>query len=593
VSVEAAELRVLLKQVRRARAGTLELNPAPQPIATYLGHGVGYLCDVLAAWFETTTTDRRAADAAIRFYGLGRMPESQGSIVETFPKRGGRSGISARRVQQLIDEAIDDNSHRSFRLTNNPASSLPKTLEDPFPVPLDCPDRLKRSRALLWAWADVTDTTGNDAEALLLYEYEHGLRAWSPRFPHPQDKQRARIRAFSMLDVANYRLSEAIPSDPIVDRILGPRQGAALELCLTDDCGDLMTFYQWPDLVDPHAAIDIVRDALASYRPESKELLGLLRDGILRLRHVPEDVRARVLSLSVLSSRHRRDPAGVVVADELLRHLGEVARTRSIGPEARARRSVVLTSTLRAAQEAAELSDQIGDMKMAEALFRAGHDALSEFGDPQQENEPDGWLQQFLFSEAAWLRTRARLKRDPKRSLRWAESTAAKSSDLVFGPGILPVPWGLAAEEQRIGAVLDCAEQELIAGDHDATARTVGRATKLVELQEANWRAVPGVDSRPEVPSQVRLGLLGTAQAAWRAALLVGDHDAIESSRVLTWERMGRWTPPALVATFRELDSWSQRQGMPPLVTPAELDSVSGLQDRGGRRTRLPESVTP
>ena len=50
---------------------------------------------------------------------------------------------------------------------------------------------------------------------------------------------------------------------------------------------------------------------------------------------------------------------------------------------------------------------------------------------------------------------------------------------------------------------------------------------------------------------------------------------------------MGPWTPPALVDKFRELDSWNHRMGAAALVDPTELDLVSGLQDRGGRRAKL------
>jgi len=113
------------------------------------------------------------------------------------------------------------------------------------------------------------------------------------------------------------------------------------------------------------------------------------------------------------------------------------------------------------------------------------------------------------------------------------------------------------------------------------------RAGTLISQQEANWLAVPEAHSRPEAPVQVRVGLLGTARAGWKAALLTGDNDDIEASRMLTWRRMGPWTPPALVDKFRELDSWSQRVGVPPLVDSTELASISGLQDRGAFRASL------
>lgn len=580
-------MKALLGQIRLARAGTLGLDPVPEPIATYLGHGLGHLCDVLGVWFEADTEDRRAADAAIRYYGLGRMPEAQSAIATSFPKRGERKGISARRVQQLIDEAIDRVEVRPLHLPVRRASDVAAQPEDPFPMPVERSSRILMARALLWAWADVTNTTGNDADAILLYEYEHGLRSWSPTFDHPQGKARARLRARSMLDVAVYRLTEAIPSDPVLDRIVGPRHIVTLDPALMPEWDALMAFNQWPDLGDPYAAINAVRSAVLAHRPEASDLLGLLRDGILRLRHPPADVTARVLALSVIASRQRRDPAGIVLADQLLSHLGEVVQRRAIGPEARTQIATVLTSTLRAAHEAAELSYALGDMKRARLLIGAAHHALDEFGDPEEDIEPDGWLQQLLLFDASWLRRRARLGHDPERSLRWADAAAGRSADLVFEPGVLPIPWGLASEEQRIGSVVDRAEQELLAGNEDAAKRAVRRAERLISQQEANWLAVPQANSRPEAPVQVRVGLLGAARAGWKAALLTGDMDEIEASRMLTWRRMGSWTPPALVDKFRELDSWSRRVGAPPLVDPAELAMVSDLQDSGGRRAHL------
>ena len=577
-------MKALLGQIRLARAGTLRLTPAPDPIASFLGHGLGHLCDVLGAWFEKDTVDRRAADAAIRYYGLGRMPESQSAIAASFPKRGERRGITARRIQQLIDEAIGQVEARPVRLPVRRATLAATKPEDPFRVPVKRSDRMAMSRALLWAWADVTNTTGNDADSILLYEYEHDLRSWSPTFDHPQGKARARLRAWSMLDVAIYRMTEAIPCDPVVDRVVGPRHIVTLDPSLVPEWDALMTFNHWPELGDPHAAITAVRAAVLAHRPEAGDLLGLLRDGVLRLRHPPVDVTARVLALSVIASRQRRDPVGIVLAGQLLGHLGEVVQGRAIGPEARARVALVLTSTLRAAHEAAELSYALGDMKRARQLIGAAHHALAEFGDPEQDIEPDGWLQQLLLFDASWLRRRARLGHDPERSLRWADAAAGRSSDLVFEPGVLPIPWGLASEEQRIGTVVDRAEQELLAGNENAAKRAVRLAETLISQQEANWLAVPQAHSRPEAPVQVRVGLLGTARAGWKAALLTGDRDEIEAGRMLTWCRMGPWTPPALVEKFRELDSWSQQMGAPPLVDQRELATVSNLQDRGGQR---------
>jgi len=448
------------------------------------------------------------------------------------------------------------------------------------------------SRADLWAWADVTETTGKDAEAILLYECEHGLRTWSPPTAHPQAKARAQRRAWSMLDVAMYRMNEAIPSDPVVDRILGPRQIVTLDPALVDDWDMLMAFNQWPQLGDPHEAITAVRASVLAHRPEASDLLGLLRDGVLQLRHPPEDVTARVLALSVIASRQRRDPAGIVVAEQLLANLGGVFRYRSIGPEAQARLATVLTSTLRAAHEAAELSYALGDMKRARLLISAAHQALSEFGDPEQEIEPDGWRQQLVLFDSSWLRRRARLGHDPMRSLRWADAAAGASADLVFKPGVLPVPWGLASEEQRIGAIVDRAEQELLAGNTDAAKRAARGARALIADQEANWQAVPQAGSRVEVPVQVLVGLLGAARIEWKAALVEGDRDAIEACRLKTFQRMGPWTPPTLVDKFRELDAWSQRIGAPPLIEPTELDLISELQDRGGQRALLVGAAT-
>jgi hypothetical protein len=175
--MQRGELKPVLKELRKVRCGTERPDRVPAPLALYMGHGIGHLCDLLASWLEGDTVDRRGADATIRFYGLGRMPEPISSIAATLRAHDDGRSLSVRQVENLIAAALTRAERRDPIVRVDPSAHQVAKPCDPFPLPLDGAQKRCLAKVLLWAWADVVGPPGPDGSSLMLYEQEHGLRA--------------------------------------------------------------------------------------------------------------------------------------------------------------------------------------------------------------------------------------------------------------------------------------------------------------------------------------------------------------------------------------------------------------------------------
>ncbi|MGH3266506.1 MAG: hypothetical protein ACRDNS_31460, partial [Trebonia sp.] len=537
--MQPGELKPLLEQLRRVRSGTLTPHRAPEPLASYISHGVGHLCDLLGAWLEEGGSDRRAVDAAIRFYGLGRMPEPLESIAQSLRGTRRPRGVTARRARQLIDTAIANAEQRTPTIRIGAVEGRAKPPHDPFPLPMSLPERRRLSRVLLWAWADSLDPPARDRPALMLYEYEHGLRNNVPRLTSRTERQRLRRRAWSMLDVAEYRLGEAIPTDPVVDRTLGPRHLAMVDALPTEGLDALMLLGINPRAGDLRVALASVRAAVHAGCPEAGELLGLLRDATAQLGHVPADVTSKVLALGAIVGRERLNPTGAVAGEQAVRHAFEYMSGRTLGADGHPVAASVISGALRAGQESAEVSYAFGNLPRAWRAIRLTEGVLATFGDPEPDVLPHGWRQQFLLYEASWFRALGAQSARPERWFTRAEQAAVRSASLALDTGALPPTWGLAAEQQRVGVTLDRAGLAGEAGDTASARRLLTSGRRRLNALEAQLLALARTGADAETAQQIRSGLLAAARSGWRVALLDNDRDAAIAARTALLARLG------------------------------------------------------
>jgi hypothetical protein len=583
--VNAVALRRLLRELRRVRVGSLDPTESTAPLSLYLGMGVGHLCDLLATWIERCPgADRRGVDAAISYYGLGRMPEELQPIAERLRHSSGSRAISPRQVENLRDDAVRKTARSSAMPGLKPSDEPIRPLVDPFPVPFTPNRRRRLDRILLWAWADAFDV--RDGRALLFYELEHGLRASAPLPKSRTDKGRWRRRAQVMLDVAAYRLQEAVPTDPLVDRAAGPRQLAVVDTLVGSELDGLLALTISPYAVDVRQALQTVRHAVHGGRPEAPELLGILRDAILRLPRVPAEVTSKVLALTTIVARERRDPAGVLAGVQAQLHLRDVAQ---YGIRDHHSQRTVISDALRATQEAAQLQADLGEYTKAWHTARAIHEILTEFGDPEADEEPNGWHQQELLYAASLDRRLADQSHRPQRWLETATAASERSADLVFAHNALPITWGLAARHQRLGVAIDVTRQAQRAEDARLSNSVRAVRRRLDEL-ETDWSSLPRFALTEADRLHVDRGLLATARAAWKIALIEGDPDEIQAARGLAWSRIGAWTTPGLIDKLAELDEAGRHAGVHRLNEP-EIVMVS--RERYIDRAHLRPSGSP
>ena len=524
------ELRPTLEELRRVRTGVLQPGAVRGPLGSYLGLGIGRLCDLLAAWIEDDEVDRRGVDATLAFYGLSRMPESLTSIATRTRSQWDARGLSNRRIEQLIDECVHRAERRKPPFRIESACPAPAETRDPFPGSLSPKLEADLRRVMLWAWADVTGPPSEDATALLLYEFEHGLRERGPAFGSDRKRRlRLRRRAWSMLSVATYRRREAEALDWLANRSLGPRFDASTEV-LPLVGGDALAFaLVAPAAADLREALQYVRTEVRSQRPWARELLGLFRDVLRRCNHVPRDVDSKVLALTAMDARLNRDPSGLVAADQALsqaRSLHEagalLGRPDDLG---------LISDALRAGHEGAQLAFSIGDRAVSWRLLRHTKSLLAVTGDPEREVEPRGWEQLLGFYEASWRRAGAPLASDPAGAYEGALRLATIAMDIVFDDAVLPIRRGLNAQSQRVGTLVDHCASLQSAEAHDAADRLARVADRELAQLTKSWSELRGHAESAEHAAQTHSGLLSAARHGWRLAIAQKDIDRIDEER--------------------------------------------------------------
>jgi hypothetical protein len=383
------------------------------------------------------------------------------------------------------------------------------------------------------------------------------------------------------MQVAAYRLGEAVPEDPLVDRAIGARSLAVIDTLDAEALGALELLYLHPGVGDVSRALDVVRAATRSGRPEAPELLGMLRDAITRMRSVPPEVRSKTFALATIQAGERRDPAIVPVGFAALAHadrfLGEPDRKGNAAGRRDAARLVVASDRLRTAQELAELFGSFGMYPTAWRLLRSMRAALDAHGDPEQDQEPDGWLQQWLLTTANVERHLARSTGHTEAWLAAAERTAGRSADLVFRTGVLPAPWGMAARNQLLGTTIDRMRAAQHSGDTAVAYRFARQSRRQLATMRADWAAIAGTDIRSTLRARV-----DTERAAWRLALLVGDRDEVREARDHAWSFVGPWTLPSDLELLEHLDRIGARLGIATAEpTPAAAHAREQTRDRG------------
>jgi hypothetical protein len=561
-----------LRSVRRLRRGSIGPADAVTDLKPFLENGLGYTCDVFAGWISGAATNGRAADAAIRFYGLDRLPEDLDRIGATMRARRDRwsplespLGISARQVQKLITEVLDElGGYPPPRPRANAVVSGAHT--DPFATPIDPIQLRELERILWWAWAQVPDGDPMATSALLLYEQEHGLRDRAVTPNSRMERLRLRRLAWSMLDVARYRADLAGPTgNAVVERGLGRTYLVEIDTdplqANREQLAALMSLSTTgPTSLDAvTASMDLVRAAVRTARPEATELLGILNDAIRRYRltaatkSTPMEIVSKLFALSTILARERRDIAGLArghIALQLIDEWLESPAGRH-NPQCRA---IVVSDSLRINQELAELYDAIGSFDDAWRTLGQLRRRLDRLGDPEQEFEPNGWLQQLRLTESSVAR---HLSASQDRSPRWlqrAAFAADQAAALALDTEELPLVWGIAATSQRIGVSLDKFERSPMA-EGVLLLRDIDR--RLAELDRQAAR-LPRPATRTDLST-----ILGIKLTMWRAAILRRDRAATIAAQQTTLAMLNPRTLPREIDEIEYYVQQGRRLGMP------------------------------
>jgi hypothetical protein len=558
---------------------------APLPISHWVGQvGLGAICEFFVDWIGAAVDEGRAAETMVRFFGLGRLPEEQDEIGETIRRRPGegvsvltaRRGLSSRQVQNFINVGLDAlvACPRPAPLADADACAGPWV--DPFPSLQGSASALQR-RTLFWAWSQIPDSRRVAAHALLFYEYEHGLRSVSPMPRSRTERRRWRHQAWSLLEVARFRLARALgPARPdaevIIERALGPRLVAVMDYTdLPRPVGGTAALAFLMMLPPRAVCVDVLVEVVEYARylvrerlPEAAEVVGILRHCLARIREakgyeaIPAEISSKVLALSSILLKEHRDVAGVAVAEAAV-----VQDRRSLGrlsvEEHRAARAIVVSDTLRTAQELAEMFDGFGMPAQAWSVLRTFREVLDSCGDPEAETEPDGWLHVLLLATASNER---HLAGRSQRARRWLQSSAdhaSRAAELVLQSERLPVTWGLAALAERLNATLDLVE---VAENSVSRRRLLACADRQVIDLATRWRSVPST-----------VGVEGQAAnfafhlSSWRAAALAGDIDAVCAARASSVAASGPWLLARDLDWVRDLERRSEELGLEPTAT--------------------------
>lgn len=578
--MEARGAHGLLRAVRALRRGQharakQHVTPLPPSLTDLLARPLADVCAVLAERVRTAGADPRASEACLRFYGLERLPEGIDAIAGSLPRVHGDPGrpLRPRRVGELLVEA---EAALAASFTAAPVAPAPARPRDPAveEVFADGAPAARRS-VLLTAWADVPDGDHESGAALLLFEHDHGLR--DTEVPaHPETRRRRRGRARAIVEVAVQRRGMAHAGrerptvDPVADGLLGPR-------LLVADAGvwaALDHLYRRPEAaVGAGVAAGPDREALAAAvayahrlaqaaSPHAAAVLGAVRHCVLTSPvPLPVGLATKPLVSSAVLARLHDDPAGVPAAWEAIR-LCRVALSSPAEPDDADR---ITANALRAHQELAELYDRLGHHDAAITTLAQAWQLLRHRGDPDQEEQPDGWRQQLLFSQGMILGHAAGAALvpggpgDARRRLAQAQSAEAQAAALVRREPLLPADWGLSAEAFLVGLVVQEVEAHRAAGDTRAALRARARARRLIDANEAGWRAhgAPGI-------AMARSARLRTVRAHCRLALADGDLDAYRSERA----RLAAAGPAVLAEDahdIADIEAAAARRGVQPL----------------------------
>lgn len=470
-------------------------------------------------------------------------------------------------------------------------------------------------RVLLRAWADVPDGDQRSALALRLFEEEKGIRlSVGDEVSHRETRRRLRRRARAILAVALERYAgdaaagwtarpssagptaSPVPNGPAGGRgrtgpdgphaavpgagsgadgaaepdesvgrggapapavpdatallLLGPCQvrvvggGAELDAVLRSAGGTL-------DREALEAACAYARELVWAGSPDGPAVVGALRLAVLRAPGpVPASIVTRILAMATITARERDDPAGVVAGWEALRTARAALTSREPSTEA----GQVVSRTMRAAQELAELYDRLGMPHQAmDALGRA-FQLLDEHGDPEQDEEPFGWAQQLLYTRAI-LQRRAVARAPAARSrLRAAQEDARRAANLVYSHDLLPLDRALSAQAVLIDALLDEVEIRQAEGDSSGAAAVRQRARQAIVNTTAGWATV-----EPEILT-ARSNRLATLRSACRLALLDGDADEYRERRELLRTQVGEWMTAGDIEELTVLEHLAERR---------------------------------
>lgn len=594
--MDGSQIPVALKAIRRLRRARLDLAAAPECLRPFLRGGLGPVCELFAAHIDETVSDRRAADATIRFFGLNLLPENLDQIGSTVRVRSradpisGPLGISPRQVEKIIARAFGE--LLDTELSAPPSDELwaefglLPTLADPFPLPVDIAHRVTLNQALWWGWAQIPDGDSVSAAALLYYEREHLLRPDSPSPASRTERARWRKLAWTVLQVAQYRIRQT-PTYAGVDRLVGPRlravvSGANVERQDRDGIGALALLCERtdrPPLDSIEASIQLVRMAVRSGRDEATELLGIVRDALVRYsanggRSVPAAAESKVLALSMILSREHRDISGIPFGQAAL---SRVDRLLDDNAGRSGVRETLLSDGLRINQELAELYDGLGRHQEAYATVREMRQRLDRLGDPEWEAQPNGWLQQWCLTAAAIDRHLARDQgRYAQDWLRRGARAADRAAELAWESG-LPSTWGIAAETQRQAIALDQLRNVEASGRPAAVALDAVRR-RLDELDRRCHR-LSELDER-----SYRSAVLGVRLIAWRLALLQRDPAEIHRAQIRTLRQVGPWVLGADLDLVDRCRRASAQLGVPESAT-LSTGLRSRIQDRAALRS--------
>jgi hypothetical protein len=210
--MQATDVEALLKAVRRLRRGSHDPRRAPALLRPWLVYGLGFTCDEFARWVTRCIDASDLSDAFMRFYGLQGLPEDLRSVSAAVARRRRRplarsrkpDGVTPRQVRTRFRQAFALLAVHPLAAPPSSPGAAPKAPADPFPRWSEADPR--QMKVLWWAWAQVPPGEQVAPAALLHYEGEHGLRRDAPRPRYTIDARRWRRMAWSLLEVAAFRI---------------------------------------------------------------------------------------------------------------------------------------------------------------------------------------------------------------------------------------------------------------------------------------------------------------------------------------------------------------------------------------------------